>query len=250
MNVDKVISRGKDMPKSKPCTFCGKELKQLSYLSDSGIVYMPAYEPCTCDRYLKAKEELETKELKEEKERKAKEHAANFKARQFSAGIPERFRSVTLRGSEQYEEQKDAREKLINVYNGTDLGFVLEGKTGRGKTHLVCAMLNGMIKCGLKVSYVRATRLGMEYGGTESQDKLKRLLNADMIILDDLHLVKESSGFDNVFNEILNQRYEEKKGLGILSCKSIVDVIKADDNARRVLEICGEPITIDGKVRT
>ena len=238
------------MPHSINCDYCGTCRKQLFFGTGDSKIYAPAYEPCTCDGYLNEQKALKLKESQEEKERKAKEYDANFRERQFKAGIPERFRSVTLRDSDKDESQKDAREKLINVFKKNEIGFVIEGKTGRGKTHLVCAMLNGMIKDGLRVSYVRATRLGMRYGGTESQEQLKRLLKADMIVLDDIHLAKESSGFDNVFNEILNQRYEEQKGLGILSCKSIVDVIKEHDNARRILEICGEPITIDGKVRT
>lgn len=139
------------------------------------------------------------------------------------ANIPKRYQHCTLETFVAYNEslQRAVRHarRIAEAFPILDRGLFLEGQPGVGKTHLAVAVLKRIIEATgargllydtrellrvIRSTYdpsIRATEL----------DVLRPVLEADLLVLDDLGAEKTSEWVDETMNFIVNTRYSERR---------------------------------------
>jgi DNA replication protein DnaC len=139
------------------------------------------------------------------------------------ARIPRRYQHCTLENYQAYNEQLDkARQyaaRLADAFPVVERGLFLQGPPGVGKTHLAVAVLRQVIRTRgargifydtrdlLKV--IRSTYDPVNR--TPEMEVLRPVMEADLLVLDDLGAEKTSEWVDETLNLIVNARYSEKR---------------------------------------
>jgi len=92
--------------------------------------------------------------------------------------------------------------------------LLLFGPPGVGKSHLVCAIGNGLIDRGYRVHFTRTTdlvqRLQVARREMRLPAEIARLDRFDLLILDDLSYVRRDQAETSVLFELIAARYERK----------------------------------------
>jgi DNA replication protein DnaC len=92
--------------------------------------------------------------------------------------------------------------------------LLLFGPPGVGKTHLVCAIGNGLIDRGYRVYFTRTSdlvqRLQVARREMRLPAEIARLDRFDLLILDDLSYVRRDQAETSVLFELIAARYERK----------------------------------------
>lgn len=195
-------------------------------------------------------------EERAEAERAKVEQLAAWQKRIGSAGIPERFQGRTLDNFEattatQQYALKFAREYADTfdqaVKSGRSAMFV--GRPGTGKTHLAVGIgmrLLAQRRPVMFVTVMRALRRIKDSWGkgsevTESQ-VIESLIYPDLLILDEVGVQTGSEFERNALFDVLNERYERRKPVLLLSNMArddlkqylgdrVLDRLREDDGA-------------------
>jgi DNA replication protein DnaC len=122
-------------------------------------------------------------------------------------------------GNESLERAVSFARRLIDAYPVTDKGLFLLGPPGVGKTHLAVAVLKTLIQhTGARgVFYdtrelLRVIRHTYDpIVRTSESDVLRPVIEADVLVLDDLGAEKTSEWVEETLNLIVNTRYSEKR---------------------------------------
>ena len=139
------------------------------------------------------------------------------------ARIPRRYQHCDFDNYAAYNEhltkaQQYAR-RLAESFPVVDKGIFFQGPPGVGKTHLAVAVLRQVIRGRgargifydtrdlLKV--IRSTYDPVNR--TQEMDVLRPVMEADLLVLDDLGAEKTSEWVDETLNLIVNSRYSEKR---------------------------------------
>ncbi len=138
-----------------------------------------------------------------------------------SAGIPIRYARCTFDGFTVYPNEdleralRRARE-FADRFPVRQNSLLLAGPSGIGKTHLAAAILNECAGKGIGGVYCESatllTRLRSTYdknSGTQDTDILRRLTNADLLVLDDLGGEQLTRWGQNMLHMVLNSRYNQ-----------------------------------------
>jgi DNA replication protein DnaC len=92
--------------------------------------------------------------------------------------------------------------------------LLLFGPPGVGKSHLVCAIGNGLIDRGYRVHFTRTSdlvqRLQVARREMRLPSEIARLDRFDLLILDDLSYVRRDQAETSVLFELIAARYERK----------------------------------------
>jgi DNA replication protein DnaC len=92
--------------------------------------------------------------------------------------------------------------------------LLLFGPPGVGKSHLVCAIGNGLIDRGYRVCFTRTSdlvqRLQVARREMRLSAEIARLDRFDLLILDDLSYVRRDQAETSVLFELIAERYERK----------------------------------------
>lgn len=185
--------------------------------------------------------------------------------------VPERYRGLTLMAIKEsmgIPKQMEAGWNRVSEWMkerqpGDNL--ILSGPVGTGKTTIACGIIQSIALRGEVCRYVfRGTkRESIWYqsmntladiiaasrgrGRSESMDPMRTLSQADVLVVDDLGVTPPEGWVQKKFEEILCQRYDEKRttivtsNLGIVSLSNVLD--------RRVvdrLQQTGTFVTLDG----
>jgi len=140
-----------------------------------------------------------------------------------SANIPRRYQHCTIENFTAYNESlKKAAAmagRLAQEFPAAGRGLFFEGQPGVGKTHLAVAMLKQVIeRTGargifydtrdllrlIRSTYDASTR-------TTELEILRPVMNADLLVLDDLGAEKTSEWVEETMNLIVNTRYNERR---------------------------------------
>jgi DNA replication protein DnaC len=140
-----------------------------------------------------------------------------------SARIPRRYAHCELSNFEIHTDtQRAAHRKasrLVDQFPVVDKGLLFYGEAGVGKTHLAVALLKDAIvrKGAHAVFYETRELLKLvrdTYSGTTDATELgvlKPVLEADLLVLDDLGAEKKSEWVDETMGLVVNTRYSERR---------------------------------------
>lgn len=156
--------------------------------------------------------------------------AADAKAARLAiADIPQRFHGVTL---DDYRVTHGKRQERVlgickryhdrieqTVASGNSL--ILHGKAGTGKTMLAAAIGLQAIERGFSVRYATASKAARAvkrtFSGGNEQAAIDEFARVDLLILDEIGIQFGSDTERNIFFEIINERYEQRRPTIVIS---------------------------------
>ena len=139
------------------------------------------------------------------------------------ANIPKRYLHCTLENFTAYNESLEKAlinaRRVAGAFPVVTQGLLLEGQPGVGKTHLAVAVLKQVIQtCSARGLFydtrelLRVIRSTYDPSiRTTELDVLRPVMNADLLVLDDLGAEKTSEWVDETMNLIVNTRYNERR---------------------------------------
>jgi DNA replication protein DnaC len=140
-----------------------------------------------------------------------------------AAQIPERYRVCNFDNfsdtNASLKKAKTIAREFVDTYPSVDAGLLLLGPSGRGKTHLACAILSELVsKKGVAGVYVDFSELLMSIQTSFRPDAdlskesiLQPFAEVELLVLDELGASKPHPWVLDVLYNLLNTRYNRKK---------------------------------------
>jgi DNA replication protein DnaC len=140
-----------------------------------------------------------------------------------NARIPRRYAHCELSNFEIHTDtQRAAHRKaarLVEQFPVADRGLLFYGDAGVGKTHLAVALMKeAIVRKGARAVFYEVRELLKlvrdTYGNSTEMselDVLRPVLEADLLVLDDLGAEKKSEWVDETLGLVINTRYSERR---------------------------------------
>ena len=140
-----------------------------------------------------------------------------------AAGIPERYRDCRFESfydtNLSLKKAKAVAREFVDTWPAVEAGLLLLGPSGRGKTHLACAVLSELVeKKGVAGLYVDFSDLLMKIQTSFRPDAdlskesiLQPMAEVEVLVLDELGASKPHPWVLDVLYNLLNTRYNRKR---------------------------------------
>ena len=150
-------------------------------------------------------------------------HQRSFESLLKSARIPRRYVHCELSNFEAHtDSQRDALRRatrLVDQFPVVDKGLLFYGDNGVGKTHLAVALMKEAIsRKGARAVFfetrdlLKLVRDTYNTGAQETElDVLRPVLEADLLVLDDIGAEKKSEWVEETLGLVVNTRYSERR---------------------------------------
>jgi DNA replication protein DnaC len=151
-------------------------------------------------------------------------HARAVETHLKDARIPPRYQRCSLDNFITYENEKllsalRIARRFIEEFPHAQKGLMLIGPPGIGKTHIAVAVLREAIKrTGLRGVYHDTRALLREIRSTydptisaAESDVLRPVMQADLLVLDDLGAERMTDWVEETMSSIVNTRYNERR---------------------------------------
>lgn len=169
-------------------------------------------------------------------------------------GFDERVYEMTLENSSISSKEIELAKRYVEKFDiNKNIGLILSGNVGTGKTYIALAIANALIREYKSVKVTRLEKI-FNYMTNFKEDKnkyLSEIKELDLLIIDDFSYEKDSDFFLNIIFEIINIRYESMKPL-ILTTNLPLTVFINNSNLNkkrintRILEMC-YPVRFNGE---
>lgn len=141
-----------------------------------------------------------------------------------AAGIPRRYLDCTIASFETLSptlrRARDETQEFVDLWPNVERGLLFVGGCGTGKTHLAVAALKEAIESGRPGRYlfrnfqdlVQQLQSSFEVEGGPTKSELMRpLIEADLLVLDELGSQKPTPFVQDILYHIINSRYNEER---------------------------------------
>ncbi len=149
---------------------------------------------------------------------KAIEDQQIFLQRQEIAHIPKKYRKASF---ETYIPQNSKAQEHLDFCKNYDFNgnILFLGKTGTGKTHLACSLLN---KAVLSISSFYTKFYNLADLKIHERTEFKKLLNYDFLVIDEYG--QQANDFkSNLLFEIIDQRQDNSVSTVLISNLGVID---------------------------
>lgn len=160
------------------------------------------------------------------------------------------------------DDQRDAKASSIcrkyaehfDVMARENMGLMLYGGLGTGKTYLAACIANELLDMGHRVIMASLPTLIADLGfGEEREDMIGHLARVDLLILDDVGVERSTEYSLEQAYEVINARYKAGKPLIVTTNLTMRDIRDETGLARkrsfdRLIEMC-KPVMVSGPSR-
>ena len=257
-----ILSTMADQNKMEP-----EEIPEGTYKADDGLLHCKVCDQpvqhrpdiggkihlvrcmCRCD------EERRKKEEEEERQRRERMYIASLKAN----GIQEQhFYSWTFANAEQNGDIRMAQRYVSQWEKAKEqnLGLILWGGVGTGKTYIAACIANALIEQKVPVLMTNFSKVLNQMGAMYSEDRYKYISDFSkfpLLIIDDLGVERSTEYVREQIFAIIDERYKANLPLIVTTNLTIDELSSPKDVAdariySRLLEMCA-PIQIKGSDR-
>ena len=173
------------------------------------------------------------------------------------AGLSEIHQKMTFqsfKATEKNKAMKQACWEYAKSLPSEHRSIIICGNVGSGKTHLAMAIINELIRKGLKVQYMdyRKYIISIKQNMLDRDfylEETERMTNAEVLLIDDLFKGKITESDINIMYEIINTRYVKRQPIIITTEKNLSQLLMIDEAiASRLIEMAkGFVIKSDGE---
>lgn len=244
-----------------------KEPRPEQYLGEDGLVYCgKCHTPVQCRITFEGKERIMPcickcqKEERERQEQRMKEEEQLLYVRRLkAAGIQERhlqdwtFASATDTPSIQMAKRYTENWKKVKAEN---LGLLLWGDVGTGKSFLAACIANALLEKGVPVLMTNFSKILNQMGAMYSDERYRYIASFNrfsLLIIDDLGIERNTEYALEQVYAVIDERYKTGLPLIITTNLTISQLRNPEDVAHariysRVLEMC-TPVHVPGHDR-
>lgn len=158
---------------------------------------------------------MKVSELKDKEE----EFEAYIHKKKESSGLIKKEKFLNAR-FDNYEISNQHQQEIFNLLKSYNLkeNILLLGKTGTGKTHLACALIDKFLRQYKSCYYVKFYQLAK----IQVQDKklYEAILGVDFLVIDE-YGASDSDAKSNILFEVIDQRYDQVLPTMLLSNLSV-----------------------------
>jgi DNA replication protein DnaC len=173
-------------------------------------------------------------------------YEAAFDTQLARAGVPPRYRKLTLDGFSTYTPSLRAKVEDLRdwVEDELRLGLYLFGNVGSGKTHLAVGVMRKLLQRGVKGTFCNAREFILNcqavFSRNETVDYLvDRLLEERFLVLDDLGSEKATEYVRQSLLHLVDSAYTREKTLIVTSNLSLDHIGSMEPRlASRLAEMC------------
>ena len=244
-----------------------KEPGPEQYLGEDGLIYCgKCHTPVQCRITFEGRERIMPcickcqKEERERQEQRMKEEEQLLYVRRLkAAGIQERhlqdwtFASATDTPSVQMAKRYTENWKKVKAEN---LGLLLWGDVGTGKSFLAACIANALLEKGVPVLMTNFSKILNQMGAMYSDERYRYIASFNrfsLLIIDDLGIERNTEYALEQVYAVVDERYKAGLPLIITTNLTISQLRNPEDVAHariysRILEMC-TPVHVPGLVR-
>lgn len=236
------------------CKLCGRKLETILHFNSPALKHMDGMKVnciCLCDKERIEKAHKEMQALEKQSESPLR-RAECFKSKEMQEMTFDKDDSASTKASRTV--RKYANDYETGVLLGKIKWLFIYGGFGTGKSFYAACIANALIDKGYTVRMGTGADFEAEiFGAQDKAAAYQKLLDYDLLILDDFASERKSDYMLEVLYNIANDRYNARKPMIFTSNMTTEETVNpTDPRIRRIMSRVWEigfPIELDGQDR-